>query len=239
MKAEKDDTLSTEVPSYTNSTQNGEHDIMDSSKTIETRRARLGKPCHEVSCGNYNCTITKKYRNKSKFQFMNYPDETPKEYCGDCAEAISKKWTCPFCDGIYTNFTHSKGEDTFQWIKCDFGRCGRWIHIECELSEGIKEIKALKDSSYKYFCPSCRENGKKMNINKREKLFSTTNYSDSIPKPPGRPSKKGTKRPRRCTDRGSYGAKAQVDTPYQYVFSEHYCTLDKLLNQGKYTVSNI
>ena len=227
MKAEKDDTLSTEVPSFTNSSPTvDDNDEPRNEKNIRLKeriRARQSRKQLDICCSNYNCTLIKKYRNKAKFQKLEYPETGIfKEYCGDCSDAINRKWTCPFCSGIYTSQAHSKGVDSHQWIKCDFGRCGRWIHIECELSQGIKEIKALNDSSFKYYCPGCRENGKKMNICKKEKTY-TYKYS-KISKEAPRPYKRGTKRTRRYTSNVSANTRTPFDPhlPVNYLFSENY-----------------
>lgn len=127
----KDESLSTEVPSFKSQTFDSELNTpTPEMKTLKPRRGRQPRENISISCSNFNCTLVKKVG--MKWSKVKFPSETSMHYCEDCSKSIKKKWTCHFCKNLYTSPSHSKGADSYEWIKCDSSKCGRWTHIQCE-----------------------------------------------------------------------------------------------------------
>lgn len=100
--------------------------------------------------------------------------------------------------------------DNSEWVGCDNSNCGRWTHIDCELKKGIFQIKdLLKDNSYKYHCPTCRNIKQNLNygMKKSEKIKNIDELNKiMIPK---------FKKPEKNN--------------YHYQYSDNYKGIDKLL----------
>ena len=235
MKAEKDESLSTEVPSFTNSIQNAEIESTPPTKTPPPLKQRRGRAVkhkhkHEIVCSNYNCNMTKKPGDK--WLKTKFPSETPMHYCHDCTKAIKKKWWCQFCNSIYTDPSHSKGVDTHEWIQCDAPGCGRWTHIHCELKHGL-EIKALNDDSYKYYCLSCREKGKKNNSKRKVEYQSSRLRKNKNSKKSKNSKIVDLKKMIGGKGATSFNNLVSMLKTYNYAFSENYQTVDKLMKSSK------
>jgi len=102
-------------------------------------------------CANPNCASKAENCKLERVSFNNGFNY----YCDRCAESIKKKWVCHFC-----NFICVEGDNAHyntDWIACDFNKCPRWTHIECERKYGLPNIlDMVADESLKYYCPICR-----------------------------------------------------------------------------------
>lgn len=242
---EKDESLSTEVPSFANSIQNAEIATPPTKKRkSKSRRGnkRTIKPAEfkiEISCSNYNCTHIKA-PNSKKWYKLKFPDadQNPKYYCSSCSRSIKKKWCCQFCNGIYTDPSHSKGADMLEWIQCDSSKCKRWTHIECEKRHGTV-IKALDNSSFKYYCPSCREQGKKNNTKMRNDYSRLRSSMKNAKKSKNKKIVELKKTKEQSFGFRAFRRKEETSPEVTYVYSENYQTIGKLLKQSKTTVLNL
>ena len=156
-------------------------------------------------------------------------------YCEKCSHAIRQKWTCLFCSCIYTEASHSNNRDQNIWIMCEYKKCCRWTHLECEEVHRNQDLKTkLKDSKYKFHCSECLENHKNKgespsndtrvrpiaamkSTSRRESLSIEENLNDKFAQ---------------CLNTES---KYEIYTSslFSYLFSESYQGVEKLIVESK------
>lgn len=113
----------------------------------------LYKPVEEVkeSCANPNCKAERLMDDLKKVVYkkkLSY-------YCKECAKSVTKKCFCLFCKHI---FLKDKGDNVKQWILCNEKDCCNWSHLDCEETNGIKDIyELIKNEKYHYTCKKCKK----------------------------------------------------------------------------------
>ena len=102
-------------------------------------------------CANASCIFKQEPMRCERLNFQN----SYNYFCEKCAEAIRKKWVCHYCH--YISVEGDTQQDHADWVQCDFQKCGRWTHVDCEQLHGHGNIRAvLSEQHFKYYCPVCR-----------------------------------------------------------------------------------
>ncbi|CAD8146523.1 unnamed protein product [Paramecium pentaurelia] len=101
--------------------------------------------------------------------------------CGTCYELYKRRKCCYFCAQVYKddeqNFLDGK-----KWVQCDNQRCGKWTHIDCEVSDIESQ---LQHKSFKYKCPWCRiEKDKKKKQSQPTKSIINQDQADQSDQDP-------------------------------------------------------
>jgi len=70
--------------------------------------------------------------------------------CNKCGLKYHKNQFCPYCRYVYGKETDKNAS---VWLTCN--SCGRWVHINCEITAGCGR-EHLYDSYGVYHCPDCK-----------------------------------------------------------------------------------
>jgi hypothetical protein len=187
----------------------GESGLQNSTMEASGETSYGIKSQRKRKCSNVNCVLKS---DNQKLERLNL-NNSYGYYCERCAESIKKKWVCHYC-----KFICVEGDNSYynsDWIACDFPKCGRWTHIECERNFGYKNItELLNDQNSKYFCPICRNikhvkkaKDPKPEIRRNDKFNNVEDFRKTM-----------ISKRRNCT------------MNYTYLHSENYQSIEKLVS---------
>ena len=192
--------------------ENPPADALDQADGLEPTAEPLVQPIKAQKkhrCSNPTCMFKNEVMRYERINFGN----SYNYFCEKCADAIRKKWVCHYCR--YISVEGDTQQDHTDWVQCDFQKCGRWTHVDCEQLHGFSNIRSLlSEQNTKYYCPVCRnlKNFKKqkdvrMEPRKIDRFSGSEDYRKAM-----------------------LGKKRVLTMNYIYLHSESYQSIEKLLS---------
>lgn len=159
-------------------------------------------------CSNKQCP----HRNTGIGTEFIELDNIEREYCIECAVSVKAKWICPYCTGVGNR--DDSGPEHNDWVQCCIKACRQWVHQDCEKQKGFKDIKTrVLDRKYKYMCLNCRSR-------------KPPKKSRELGQEGRKPDKFGSREELRRT---LLIKRKLIQTPYVYLHSESYQSIEKVL----------